>query len=441
MNKFVQKLLLMLLAVGYSTGAAGIEIQLTHQNGPQNESSYYPSGFIYSPLTSEVPDGNWKLPSTNAPVPGYAVFSLGDKKFLFLIDMKSAEDKYYNRIYFDTNCNGDLTDDKPLDASIKERSSNYFETYFQRIDTTILIDGVAKPYSFAVELYGSLPEKNDSIRERFGSSIELRIYSAYRGTFSLDGATYSVMINDANGNGRCDDSAFLTKNQQSEQYQTYNTGGDKVFISETSDHRSYDAFYYGDYLAIGNKIFRVKIDIAKDKVILDEVKKGLSPLELSCIPDRLSLVSDDNAHCVMVYKPSSTTIMIPPGSYRLMEYQLSRKDEQGDEWSLNASGTSESPVVTIEPEKKASLSFGEPFKPTIIVLKNQNDAASQRTSIRLSLLGSGLESISMLQHIKGTATKLPLSSSEGRSNYPQEASYRIIKQDGEIVAKGSFAYG
>ena len=61
------------------------------------------------------------------------------------------------------------------------------------------------------------------------------------------------------------------------------------------------------------------------------------------------------------------------------------------------------------------------------------------TTITLGLAGCGKEQITDLRRVSGTNTQHKLA--KRYSNRPQEATYRIIKPDGELVTSGSFEYG
>ena len=66
-------------------------------------------------------------------------------------------------------------------------------------------------------------------------------------------------------------------------------------------------------------------------------------------------------------------------------------------------------------------------------------AAKGSLRISLSLLGNLKETISDVSRISGTNTQHQLA--KRYSNRPEEATYRIVKPDGERIASGSFEYG
>ena len=57
----------------------------------------------------------------------------------------------------------------------------------------------------------------------------------------------------------------------------------------------------------------------------------------------------------------------------------------------------------------------------------------------MSLLGNAGERIADLRHISGKLTQHKMS--KRAQNRPEEATFRIVKPDGELVFSGSFEYG
>ena len=88
----------------------------------------------------------------HAEHPLYGVAKLGSKRYGFVLDNKDEKSKGYDRLYFDLNGNGDLTDDKPIDAlPSKDRTSSsatFDQSDFPRVDLTIDVDGKKLAYSF-----------------------------------------------------------------------------------------------------------------------------------------------------------------------------------------------------------------------------------------------------------------------------------------------------
>ncbi len=139
----------------------------------------------------------------------------------------------------------------------------------------------------------------------------------------------------------------------------------------------------------------------------------------------------------MAFQPGKK-IKVPAGKYRLYNYQVFKKDKQGDLWRLNASATNESPFVTVDGRGKPTIQFGEPFKPLVEVRMR---GKTSRASIGFDIEGKGMEFITDLSHISGDQTQIALSEEEDLGHRPKEPTYKVVKADGEVVAQGSFEYG
>ena len=125
-----------------------------------------------------------KEPKYRSEHPFRAVLKLGSQEYAFALDAippankdaKPAAEKTkkeekpktgrasapvpigYNRLYFDLNHNGDLTDDKPIDMEPQQgprRVGSFFQ--FPRIDLTIDDAGTKLDYSFCLEGQKSAP--------------------------------------------------------------------------------------------------------------------------------------------------------------------------------------------------------------------------------------------------------------------------------------------
>lgn len=57
--------------------------------------------------------------------------------------------------------------------------------------------------------------------------------------------------------------------------------------------------------------------------------------------------------------------MIPQGRYRLLTYEVFRKNDQGDLWRLSAGATLESPFINVGGSSESVLEFGEPYVPIV----------------------------------------------------------------------------
>jgi hypothetical protein len=325
---------------------------------------------------------------------------------------------------------------------------------FKAVDTMIEADSKMFPYSLRLELLvtnllqyteSNLDQKN---LPRY-VSCTLRSNCAYAGELNLDGRTYFVTLADTNCNGYFND-VFEIRKFPIPRRLAVSAQGDSFYISRDGKPDAIDRMVYGDWLVIGDKLFKVSVSPAKGTMTLTPQKEYLFPVRLAMLPQRLSISTEDGKNCIMMFQPAET-IMIPAGRYRLFSYEVFKEDEQGDLWRLCATGTTDTPYFTVGEKDSAVLEFGEPYVPAITIpnrqqgitvqVQGQTRRLSPRASLGLNIEGKGSEFIIDLSHIKGDKTKIPLSQKKNFGHRPAEPTYIITKADGEVVTKGFFEYG
>ena len=452
MNKSIMKLVCFMVFFFFASILFAIDVPLKYVKYPDKTESYFPSGIAFVSKTLESPDGNWKFPDFISSKPIYAQAKLGDEKRLMILDRQKAEDDFYNRIYFDANGNNNLTDDPVIDGTLKPGpNQSYQRTRFPSVDIKIKVDRKFLSFSFIPELYGSLSTSdknniNEAIVER-RINLYLRVNCLYQGKFEIDGESYDVYLGDSNCNGLFNERFALRGlgTPLPGRLPIFSTG-DNFFISQEENIEMYSQQVCGDWLLIKNKLFTVNIDQAKKKMILKPVTRGLASIELAMQTEHISLYTEGGEHFLMTCQPDNN-INIPKGKYRLYDYKVLKKDDQGDFWSLSARATTESPWITVDGGTNTVLEFGEPFVISAEVPKNRQSnilvspAAPSSVYLSFSIRGSCNEDISDLSHIKGTNTKIPLSRKEGLNHRPKEPTYKILLADGKTAAQGSFEYG
>ena len=141
--------------------------------------------------------------------PFRGVARLGGQEYGFVLDAKDAESSGYSRLYFDFHHNGDLTDDKPVDAvEAKGRypvSSSYRYHSFPRVDVTLALDGQKLDYSFFLTVYSRMTGKSGY------ASASLNAAAYREGEITLDGKTRRVVLLDYNSNGCFNDQCKALK--------------------------------------------------------------------------------------------------------------------------------------------------------------------------------------------------------------------------------------
>jgi hypothetical protein len=436
----------------FALSLLAIDVPLKYVKFPKNTKTYFPTGMARMKYKLSAPSGDWKLPEFVSTHPIYSLAKLGEEEKLFVLDRQKTEDEYYNRIYFDANGNRNLTDDPVIDGTIQEAPGRRVaQIQFPPVDTKINVQGKSLPFSFVPVFLGPLVAADESkISEELLNRmiyLFLRTNCMFQGKFKVDGQSYFVYLGDSNCNGVFNETFALRKigTPYPGRMPIFSTG-DTFFISQNEEIDVHDQQVCGDWLLIKNKLFDVSIDQAKRKLTLTPVAQNLAPLRLPMQPEHLSLYTEGGEHFLMTYQPDKK-IRIPKGKYRLCEYRLLKKDEQGDLWSLSAQATTECPWITLDGSGSPELKMGEPYAVSAEVPQNRSvvvqGSTTAKTSVYLSftIIGQGNEDISDLSHIKGDKTKIPLSKVDGLSRRPKEPTYKILSADGKTAAQGSFEYG
>ena len=426
---------------GATETEAGIEIPLFYESYPDKNAAYRFGGYSQLELAASPPPGGWTLPALTGAQPLFALVQLGDSKFLAAFDRKSADDPFYGRVHFDRNGNGDLTDEEPLPGKTRVYSQGeYFDCSFPPVDVEIDVGGHGLPYRFALRLGGSAPSLED------GSDLLTAVHGmllplcAYLGEFSLDGAGYRLALCDSTADGFTGDPAKAADASSPRSDRRRIEQGDTFYLSPAARAGSSDGMRFGRHLSLGDRLFSVRADVPGGRMVLEPRSQGVGALELPAPLRALTMGSDSDGETLMVAFAGERAA-VPAGSWRLLDYQLRKKDDWGDEWLLQARGVEGMPPVTVPQGGSARLTAGEPLQAVVEINDRALERAAAAGSLRMSLalLGNAKERITDLRRISGTNTQHKMAKRD--PNRPEEAAYRILAPDGERIASGSFEYG
>jgi hypothetical protein len=447
MNKFAVKLGIIFLGFCFTAALFAIEVPLKYEKYPDAPKSFLPSGSVQlniRPRGIPLPGDPWTFPHLNTENPAYAFAKIGDKERLFVLDIQKKGDSSYNRLYFDANGNHNLRDDPVFDALPTSKTDvGYPNVRFPAIDATIEVDGKSLPYSFRPVIYGYMMQmaqvKPDNQNISRYMNIRLLVNCAYTSEFQIDSQKYRLILGDKNCNGRFDDKlTFLPSNRIIGRVRLdIFAKGDSFNITSGEKIESYDEQVCGDWLLVNDKLFEVSISTAKGVLSLTPINENLAALKLAMSTERISLYTEDGKHCLIMYQPAKE-IKIPQGRYKLLSYEVLRKDEQGDLWRLCAAATKESPFMTLG-EGQFVYEFGEPYVPIVDVHKT--GGRLDRFFFVFNVEGKAKELLTDLSHISGTKTFILLSEKKNLGHRPKEPTYKVMKADGEVVKSGFFEYG
>ncbi len=436
----VRSLALLLLLCGLAP-AQTLEVALEYRQNLDDKDAVHPWGSAHAQPSPDCPGGDWNLPDLTGARPLFATVTLGETDFLAVLDRVAADDGFYNRIRFDRNDNGDLTDDPVLVGDLARFGDieQYYVSFDDEVSVEYRLGGAVLPYRLGFRLQGQNQEDGGDAARFIYFGVDTACH--YAGSFTLDGATYQVMLGDGDCNGVFSDTARIPENLYVSADQPIYAQGDSLYLTAEQKMSRADEFLLGDLLILGEKAFTVKVDTAARKLALAPVEDEIVPLKLSQAPERLTLLERNFAHCVMMHRPVNPRI--PAGDWRLLRYALLQSGKEGDLWRLEAAGSGATPFLSVAPGAEALLEFGEPYLPVAQVsewsLRNMQETGATEADLGFNVQGRAQELLTDLQLVSGKKSSVVLSQSSRAR--PAEPSYTIVTAAGENVAQGTFKYG
>jgi len=378
----------------------------------------------------------------------------------------------YNRLYFDFNRNGDLTDDKVLEAESPPRTSSYSSSspsaytyaYFQfpRVDVTIDADGTPVDYAFLLGGYAR------ASRDYSYAGVSLNAAAYREGEIVLEGKKRHVVLLDFNSNGRFDDEIKLRTDIVSSTGRLYPEQGDMLLMdldpSKPALGSAYDVTsggnrqYVSKLVNIDGRYYDLKISASGDKLTLNSSSVPLG--SVTSPNDGLRALLCGDLGFLTMNGSKDTPTALPAGRWKLLSYTI---DQTGYEESassipavkkadeilsamakalasttaanvrgvrppimttrISAAGTKDCPAVEVRKGEALALPFGPPYKP---VVKVSSIAAGKEISLSMSLIGSAGE----------VCTGLTINGSQ-----PSPPEFTITDPKGEVVERGKFKYG
>jgi hypothetical protein len=374
----------------------------------------------------------------------------------------------YNRLYFDANHNGDLTDDKVMES--KSWQGGRFQ--FPRLDLTIE-DGAAKiDCSFFISgQIGYLGNSGLSSDIAY-ASVALNAAAYREGDITLEGKKHHVVLLDFNSNGRFGDETTISTEMRGAGGQLYPNPGDVLLVDPDSNAPVVRSPY--DLASDSNRILVSKLVSIDDR--LYDMKLSPAGDQLTLTPSSVlwgSVTNPNNGFRAMVYSDRAflnisgekdTPIPLPEGQWKVLNYTIEQTWVQkpsppaekkeapkkggsalqaltdkleatlelaGDSSirpgphhaTVTAYATADYKPVTVRSGETVVLPFGPPYSPTV---KAANFGNRTQLSLELSLLGSAGEVV----------TNLAVDNAR-----PPKPDFTITDNTDKVVQSGNFEYG
>jgi hypothetical protein len=389
----------------------------------------------------------------------------------------------YNRLYFDLNHNGDLTDDKPVEADNRGvpqvyggQNQSYAFFRFPRVDIKLDVDGTEADYSFFVQ------GQARSSRDFSYCQVSLNAAAYREGDVTLDGKKHRIALIDFNSNGRFGDEMKVVSVMSSR-------GGGKV-VSEnrpqpgdmllvdpgpnmgspydvtSSDSRN----YVSSIVAIDGRFYDMKISPAGDKLTLNPSQLALGKLTNPSDGKFRALIYGDNG-CLKIRGDKDTPAVVPVGDWKLLSYTIEftepekpKADEKKAEGASDKAAEKKADkkadsekkkeqltkrlraamannarhslvsaemngpykAVKVVKDETAALPFGPPYKPAVTGDYYQDGGERKVLGLSLAIVGSAGENCENMV-VNGSR--------------PSKPKLTITDDKGKVVEEGNFEYG
>lgn len=420
-----------------ASALAGIEsraldIPLKYERITSGDLSVFSQRGTNLAFAATPPKGNWKLPDFGDRKPAFAMIRLGDNDRLMALDHVTESDaaldnlmagfgekpstaaEFYNRLYFDANANGDLTDDPVAQGVIQEGRDDNGRSVFALVDTTVTTREGVLPYAFSLSVDGSIRTKPVGLR---GALSSMCVYS---GSAELMGGTeYRVTMADANVNGSFGDCML-----------------DALYLSD--DKRIPDRYVMRltKNMVFGATSYRAEFKADAGKLVLTPVEAA-TKLRLPDKVEYLALTSDAPETDVTMLFPAQE-VSVAQGTYSVRVYRMSRVDEKGRFWIIIGSATEKARRMVTDPDKPTPVIFGEPFGVEFIC-RSSKEKSRESISMNFAISGSDNERLFIPIRLDKAPSKLRMNSVD---QFPKVLpQYEVTDSHGALIAKGRFEFG
>lgn len=387
----------------------------------------------------------------------------------------------YNRLYFDFNHNGDLTDDKVIEAVDtgatipRTVSRSYFQ--FPRVDVTIDVAGTKLDYSFFLSGYGyGAPQFSYT-------NVMLNAAVCREGHITLAGKKHHVVLLDFNSNGRFDDESRISKKIRLASGALYPEPGDMLLVDPESMETGspYDVtgstvrHNVSKMIKIDDRLYDITISPAGDKLTLSPSSAAMG--SVTNPSDSFRAVIYGERGFLAIQGAKGKPVPVPAGQWKVLSYTITqqkrpatakpaksqaveKKGTSADASAreqvaallkllgmtvtvhgetvidrgvavsdrgvavVSASATDQYRAVEVRKGKTVVLPFGPPYKPRVTIAPYR--MGNGQASLEMSLIGSTGE----------ICTNLTL---DGRR--PPKPEFTITDPKGKVVDEGDFDYG
>jgi hypothetical protein len=354
-----------------------------------------------------------KEPKYKSATPFRGIAMLGDRQYGFALDAADG-DKGYDRLYFDVNGNGDLTDDPSIAAcEVTQPNQAMSQSQFPRVDLTLNSKGESFDYGFLM-----------SAMCRGSGSSAYTIVSLYSGVvqegYVAQGSRRTkVLLLDGNSNGRFDDVAS---------FEGGSVRGDLLLVNPEPDRRASrdvtmgkDRNYLGKVVCLDKGFYRTQIGPGGSRLKLSPMKPPMGTVHNGS-PSYRALLQNDEYGTIIIAGNKGQKLPLPEGTWKVVSYSIDAGGGKRGRTAVAAGFHDKPSEVTVAKGEDVKLPFGAPFRAVV----SANRTGDDKVYLSLEIVGSAGEKCTNFI-VKGTRPPAP--------------KFIVKDSEGKTVKQGSFEYG
>ena len=246
---------------------------------------------------------------------------------------RSGTSKVYDRLFIDSNGDGNLKDETAVTAYRSEPQHTYFGP------AKVIFEGKDGPIAYHL---------NFRLCDHGRRILWATPGGWYEGTITVGGKEKHCVLIDYNANGTFDDKSINASEC------------DRIQIGEKDDK---DARFVGNYIEIEGSLYQLEIAREGAYVKLaaaEDVNFGNIRL-----PESITEFAAGGENGLFILKPKKGTGSLPVGQYYIDRWAIERKDNAGKNWRLQGSRFSEKGRFNVTEMQETELSIGEPIISTL----------------------------------------------------------------------------
>jgi hypothetical protein len=354
-----------------------------------------------------------KEPAYNAATPIRGVAKFASHEYGFAFDSANGKAAGPNRLYFDINGNGDLTDDKPIAALMANNPiPGMSQSQFPRVDITIEGNGKSMEYSFVPSVI-CRASNNDAY-----ATVTFYAAAVREGRITQGSKHTTFMLVDHNSNGLFDDAVSVAPDGNMSE-------GDLLLVNPKAKRRASselelgrDCSFVNKTVCVNGQFYRMETQPSGESLKLTPTKLSLGYVSNSSPLYRAVLFCKDYG-VVGIAGARDQKIALPEGSWKVINYTI---EAGGAKTSMAARFDAASKSTKVSSGETAQLPFGPPLHAAVTATR----AAGDKIYLSLSIIGQGGE----------RCTGLTINGAR-----PPKPQFVIKDKDGKTVHQGSFEWG